>query len=241
MERTLKNFLQTALLPFGSTMYVYGGGWDEVDNGAGKDARTLGVSLRWREFFEEQDENYDYKDHLYERENGLDCSGYVGWVVYNVMEEETGRPGYVMKARDMAMCFSARGWGSFTEKDKVNDYRPGDIMSGKDHVWISLGRCSDGSVLLLHASPPGVILSGTVTPEEESNSIAAQLAEKYTAMCFPRWHRRYPRSLRGILYLRNYNQMRWHLDGRGVLTDPEGYGIMSGEELIRHFFSERRF
>lgn len=239
--RTLKHFLETALLPLGSTMYVYGGGWDDGDNGAGIDARALGVSPRWREFFEQQDASYDYKDHLYEREMGLDCSGYVGWVVYNVMEEETGRPGYVMKARDMARDFARRGRGSFTEKDKVKDYFPGDIMSGKDHVWISLGRCSDGSVLLLHASPPGVILSGTVTPKEESNSIAAQLAEEYTATYFPRWHRRYPRSLRGISYLKDYDRMRWHLDGRGVLTDPEGYGIMSGEELIRNLFSERRF
>ena len=241
MGRTLKRFLEMALLPLGSTMYVCGGGWDETDRGAGNDARTLGVSPRWREFSEKQDEDYNYKNHLYEREHGLDCSGYMGWVIYNIMEEENGRTGYVMKARDMARHFAYCGWGDFTEKEKVKDCRPGDIMSGKDHVWLSLGQCSDGSVLLLHSSPPGVILSGTVTPKGDNDSIAVQLAEEYTARYFPRWHQRYPRCLRGISYLKDYDRMRWHLDESGVLTDPDGYGIMSGEELIRHLLSERGF
>lgn len=237
MERTLKNFLKTALLPLGSTMYIYGGGWDDDDNGAGTDARTMGVSPRWRDFFEKQDENYDFREHLYERRNGLDCSGYVGWVIYNLMEEENRRSGYVKKARSMAMDFADRGWGSLTSKGKVTDYRPGDILSGKDHVWISLGQCSDGSVLMLHSSPPGVILSGTVAKNGASCSEALFLASDVMASFFPRWHRKYPCYLRGASYLADYDRFRWDLKN-GVLTDPDGYGIMSPNQLINHLFRE---
>ena len=48
--KRLKCFLRTALLPVGSTMYVYGGGWNEADTGAGIEAVTLGVSAEWAEF-----------------------------------------------------------------------------------------------------------------------------------------------------------------------------------------------
>ena len=35
LEKTLENLLKTALLPIGKTMYIYGGGWNEKDTGAG--------------------------------------------------------------------------------------------------------------------------------------------------------------------------------------------------------------
>lgn len=237
MERTLKHFLKTALLPLGSTMYIYGGGWDEADCGAGTEARTLGVSPRWRVFCEAQDECYDYTKHLYERKNGLDCSGYVGWLVYNTMEEENGRLGYVKKAREMARDFALRGWGSFTKSSEVMDYLPGDVMSGADHVWISLGQCSDGSVLLVHSSPPGVILSGTIAKNGELRSEALILAEDAMSFYYPAWHKKYPRYLRGASYLFGYDRFRWDLK-KGVLTDPDGYGIMSPNQLMDHLFRE---
>ena len=237
MERTLKHFLKTAVLPLGSTMYIYGGGWDTMDHGAGTDARTLGVSPLWCEFFEQQNENYQYKDHLYEREHGLDCSGYVGWVVYNTMETENGRLGYITKAQSMAEDFARRGWGSFTEKGEVKDYCPGDIMSGTDHVWIALGQYADGSVLLLHSSPPGVILSGTVTENGDPHSEAPAVAEEIMASFYPRWHRKYPCYLRGVSYLSDYDRFRWDLKN-GPLTDPDGCGIMSPNQLINHLFRE---
>ena len=43
-KSTLKELLLTALQPVGSTMYVWGGGWNEADTGAGPDAVTIGVS-----------------------------------------------------------------------------------------------------------------------------------------------------------------------------------------------------
>ncbi|MBR5329009.1 MAG: hypothetical protein IKV45_02245 [Firmicutes bacterium] len=236
MKRTLKCFLETALLPLGNTMYVYGGGWNEEDTGAGFEACSMGLSPLWKMFFEGQNADYDFREHLCGRQMGLDCSGYVGWVIYNTLETENGRPGYVMKARNMAKEFADRGWGSFCESASVMDYRPGDIMSGKDHVWIALGQCSDGSVLMLHASPPGVMISGTVTSQGRSQSEAVIMAGKIMSVLYPWWHEKYPCYLKGASYLTEYDQFRWDLH-RGILTDPDGYAIIPLCQLLDNLFS----
>lgn len=241
MEPTLSRLLRAALIPLGSTMYVYGGGWNKTDNGAAEECRRLGADPRWKSFFEKQNPDYDHRKYRYSLGNGLDCSGYAGWVIYQTMERENGREGYVMPAKDMAENFAARGWGNLREHDRVADHCPGDIMSGRDHVWISLGTCADGSVLLIHSSPPGVSLCGTVTPEGKENSDALRLAAQTMARYYPRWHGKYPCCLRGASYLRDYDQMRWDLSGKGILTDPEGCAIMNPKELIRYLFSEKEF
>ena len=142
-------------------MYVWGGGWNEADTGAGVEAVSIGESPRWYTFYEMQNSSYNYQNTRYQIHDGLDCSGYVGWVIYNVLERTNGQTGYVEKATGMAESFSAKGFGSYTPSWHVTDWKPGDIMSMKGHVWISLGMCADGSVVLLHASPPGVLLCGT--------------------------------------------------------------------------------
>ncbi|MBQ1251747.1 MAG: hypothetical protein IIY02_02410 [Firmicutes bacterium] len=45
MARTLKGFLQKALMPLGSTMYIYGGGWNEATTAPGMNA-AVSVSTR---------------------------------------------------------------------------------------------------------------------------------------------------------------------------------------------------
>ena len=231
-KRTLKNLLCTAFQPLGTTLYVYGGGWNEEDSGAGEEARSIGLDPRWKAFFESRDASYDYRDYRYYPGYGLDCSGYVGWTLYNTVETENGRPGYVMSSTKMARNFSNRGWGTLTESKDVKDYRAGDIMSTAGHVWIGIGGCDDGSVVLLHSSPPGVAVTGTVTPSEKRDSEAVKLAESYTKIYFPRWYRRYPENYRGISYLTEYEQMRWTLDGTGLLTDPDGYASMTPREIL---------
>ena len=37
-------------------------------------------------------------------------------------------------------------------KNRTN-YYPGDIVSMNGHVWMCLGKCSDGGILLVHTSP----------------------------------------------------------------------------------------
>ena len=53
-KRTLKNFLKTALMPVGKTMYVWGGGWNKEDTGAGIEAVSIGLSPNWEKFTRKQ-------------------------------------------------------------------------------------------------------------------------------------------------------------------------------------------
>ncbi len=230
-KRTLYNLLLTAIEPLGHTMYVWGGGWNEEDTAAGEEARSIGESPRWKEFFEMQDSTYNYENTRYQIHDGLDCSGYVGWMIYNVFETTDGGPGYVGKATKMAEEFAGKGWGSYTPASSVTDWKPGDIMSMKGHVWISLGMCEDQSVVFLHASPPGVILSGTYL-SDGSRSQAVELAETYMRTYYPDWYTRYPECARGYQYLTDSGQMRWNQ----TLADEEKMQEMTAEEVLQKLF-----
>ena len=230
------DFLRIAVEPVGSTMYIWGGGWNEEDTGAGIEAVTLGVSPQWAKFAAMQDGSYNYKDHKYQIHNGLDCSGYVGWAVYNVLETENGRLGYVCSSTEMAKNFADRGLGSYIPSSEMTRWLPGDIMSMKGHVWIVAGMCDDGSVLLLHASPPGVIFSGTTLPDG-SESDAVRLAGQIMQTYYPDWYSRYPDSARSHSYLKKSSAMRWSAD---VLSDEEGLRAMTAEEVVGMIFGWER-
>lgn len=235
---TLKTFLKTALEPVGSTMYVWGGGWNREDTGAGREACTIGVSPQWKKFFELQNEDYNYRDTRYQISNGLDCSGYVGWCIYNILNTEDGKSGYVMSAGKMAFDFASRGWGAYRTKEQVADYRAGDIMSSGSHVWIAVGQCTDGSAVLLHSSPPGVQLCGTPSQDGTEDSEAVTLAASYMKEYYPDWYAKYPVCSRGRNYLTDYAQMRWDASGSAVMTDPDGYLNMTAEQILQDLFSE---
>lgn len=231
---SLLDFLQIAIQPACQTMYIWGGGWNEDDTGAGIEAVTLGLSPRWAEFTAAQDASYNYKKTRYQIHDGLDCSGFVGWAVYNVLENENQQEGYVTKSTHMAQHFAERGLGQYLPASDVTNWQPGDICSMKGHVWISLGMCSDNSVLLLHASPPGVIFSGTLLPDG-SVSEAVKLAEQITQTYHPDWYEKFPACSRSHNYLTKSSVMRWNAD---ILNDPEGISNMSAEEIVNLLFSE---
>jgi len=240
-EYTVKYFLQTAIKPIGSTMYVWGGGWNKADTAAGKEAKTIGVSPSWKKFADKQKAGYDYRKFRYKIHDGLDCSGYVGWCVYNVRNTENNKKGYVYSASKQAKKLSKLGFGKYTDRKKVKDYKPGDIMSSTcgccGHVYIVIGQCEDGSVVLVHASPPGVQISGTVTPSGKKNSQAYKLAKKYMKKYYKKWTEKYPTLCKGTPYLTHYSQMRWNVNGENaVLTDPDGYMDMSAEEVLEDLF-----
>ena len=54
-EKTIKNLLSTAFAPVGSTLYVYGGGWNWQDNGSGNEASSIGLSKECASFFYSHD------------------------------------------------------------------------------------------------------------------------------------------------------------------------------------------
>lgn len=229
---SILDFLRIAVQPVGQTMYIWGGGWNEADTGAGMEAVTLGVSPQWAVFAASQNSSYNYKDHRYQIHDGLDCSGYVGWAVYNALETENGRPGYVTASTQMAQHFAQRGLGRYIPAADMERWLPGDIISMKGHVWITVGMCPDGSVLLLHSSPPGVMFSGTTLPDG-SDSQASLLAQRIMAEHYPDWHSRYPQTARPHTYLVGSNAMRWNTD---ILSDKEGLLQMDAEEIVQILF-----
>lgn len=237
---TIKNFLKTALQPVGSTMYIWGGGWNQEDTGAGDDATCIGVNPQWQAFAQMQNEKYDYTKTKYQWGNGLDCSGYVGWSVYNILNTKPGEKGYVVKAKDMAKSFADRQFGTYIEKKKVKDYKAGDIMSSActdcGHVWIVLGQCKDGSVVLMHSTPPGVQIDGTVTPDGDKNSEAVRLAKQYMETYYPQWQKQYPNRCKDNKFLSHYSQMRWDITGKRVMTDPDRYTEKNAEQILKDLF-----
>lgn len=238
---TVKNFLQTAIAPVGSTMYVWGGGWNKQDTAAGKEAKRTGLSKKWRSFAHNKTSKYDYRNYRYRIHEGLDCSGYVGWCIYNVFHTKNNQSGYVMSASKQAKNFSDRGFGDYRTSNEIMNYRAGDIMSSTcsccGHVWIVLGQCEDGSVVLVHASPPGVQINGTTTPSGKKNSQAYRLAQKYMKKYYPNWYQKYPKVDRGASYLSHYSQMSWKTEGKDIyLSDPEGYREMSAEKVLKDLF-----
>lgn len=239
---TMEKLFEVAMEPVGKTMYIWGGGWSSEDNKMDAGSTKIGLSPVWERYADAQDETYDFEEHKWERENGLDCSGYVAWVLYNTFEKKSGEHGYVLSSTDMAKTYASWGFGKCMENPK--DFLPGDIVSMEGHVWISLGTCADGSVLLVHSSPPGVMVCGTEVPGKKqgneifetctNKSIAIQLAEEYMSKYYPDWFRRYPECSKPESYLERVTLMRWN---KKTLTDVENFQRLSGEEMMEYLKS----
>ncbi|MBO4652252.1 MAG: hypothetical protein J5649_02935 [Lachnospiraceae bacterium] len=285
-EKTLINFIKTSMMPVGTTLYVYGGGWDWQDEGSAIQARTLGVSPDWVKFFNEQDENYTFRDkddnadlrdpktsyYPFGAYNeyyyaGLDCSGFVGWVVYNTMETESGKDGYVGSSTKMAGKLADRGWGDFSRElmlpsensdqpnmisatGEVPCLKPGDVISIKGHVWISLGTCDDGSILIVHSTnghmsrtgqPGGGVAIGAIGLSEECE--AYKLADAYMSKYYKEWYRRYPARLcNPDTYLKLESdaagRFTWNTEAEGGLTDEFGVQNMKPADVLKLCFGE---
>lgn len=220
-KRTLKNYLQTAMNPVGTALYVYGGSWDWQDVNSSNQALTIGLPQSWIDFFQQQDANYTYMNdddpaHSYYPHNswnqyyyaGVDCSAYIGWTVYNVMHTKSTTndlsDGYVMSAVKMAKTFADKGWGTWTRD--IKSFKPGDIFSMSGHVWTVLGVCDDGSIVFLHSTPSdskagqgggGVQLSAlNPNSDNDKNCEAYKLVTKYMTKYYPEWSTRYDAVLR---------------------------------------------
>jgi len=212
-------------------MYVWGGGWNEADTGAGVEALTIGISPNWKAFFEKQDKYYDFEKTRYMIHSGLDCSGYLGWVLFNLIPN---RDGYVMKSGLFTKTLAGYGWGKWYSKNDIKTHIPGDIIGKAGHVWISLGTCRDGSVLILESSSPGVSLYGTQNGRRKSDAVA--LAELYMGRYFTSWVIKFSDYSRGQSYLNDYDMFRW--DER-FLPDPDGYRTMDPASILRNLFEEK--
>ena len=258
-KRTLRNFLATALEPVGTTLYVYGGGWNWQDDGAGLAAVSTGLSPCWTAFFQRQNAQYSYRnDRDFSRSwyphhgwneygwAGLDCSGYVGWAVYNLMHDISRLSGYVQPAAGMAADFAQRGWGAWSRADSL--FCPGDVVSIPGHVWICLGACGDGSLVILHSTPSpsrtgalggGVQLSAVGDGEKcEAYFLAGAYMERF----YPQWSQRYAAVCKPFAAYTEQGgdsrtgTFRWDLGG--VIRDPDGIARMSAGEILKTLFGE---
>ena len=269
-KQTLKNFLATALTPVGTSLYVYGGSWDWQDVNSSNQSMTIGLSQSWIDFFQSQDANYTYKynaDHsesYYPHEQwnqyyyaGIDCSAFVGWSVYNTMHTTNGSvangdKGYVMSATQQAKNFAnEQGWGTWEQKApfKPEDFKTGDIFSMNGHVWICLGKCEDGSLVILHSTPSdsingqgggGVQINGV---GESKDCQAVKLAEEYMSKYYPQWWERYHKVYKNFKDYTKYSgdaagKFSWNLNG--ILTDTEGYASMSADQILADLFKDAK-
>ena len=264
-ERTLTNFLRIALSAVGHALYIYGGAWDYQDVGSSNQARSIGVADSWIQFFYEQDGKYNYKnttqassyypfgaynEYYYA---GVDCSGFVGWVMYNLMNTTSGNEGFVMSANKMAKTFSERGFGTYTTTysaptSGTSDFKPGDIISCTGHVWICLGVCDDGSMVIIHSTPSqsksgyngGGAQLGAIGNDQ--NCQAYKLADSYNKKYYPDWSSRYDTSLKSYsTYLArgntNNGKFSWYINDNGVL-DPDSLINKKPAEILKIIFNE---
>ncbi len=262
-EKTLKNFLTTAMMPVGQTLYIYGGGWNWQDDGASNQARHIGMPIYWNTFFNDNDEYFNYKnpdaansyypfgefnEYYYA---GADCSGYVGWALYNTLEKESGNEGYVDYASDIAWNMANNGYGSLTQSFSKSDLKPGCIMSMSGHIWICLGSCDDGSIVIMHSTPSpskagikggGVQLSALGAMDSEAYS----LCNKYMTNYFPEWSERY--NVISLDYS-TYTEVStsktglfsWNITNNTDyygLCDPDGYSNMSADDILADIFKD---
>lgn len=255
-ERSLKNFLATAMTPVGTALYIYGGHWNWHDDGASNQATTLGLSSKVTEFFQEQNQyfsyinNGNYSKSYFPHQNwnqyhavGMDCTGYVGWALYNTLYPYSGGEGLVYKSTQQAYTLANLGYGTYS---KDRNFQVGDIFSMAGHVWIYLGSCPDGSFVILHSTPSpsvsgaeggGVQLTGVGT---SPSCQAVALAQSYMETYFPDWTARYSaqyKSYSSYTSMSNWpaGRFSWHSSGAGLL-DIDGYAHLSAEEILADLF-----
>lgn len=234
-DRTIKNFLLGALQPVGSTLYVWGGGHDEAD------ATRKGVNPGWSAFYNSQSGSYDYNNHRFAYGKGLDCSGFVGWSIYQIMQNKSGGTNYTTLAESVASANASRGFGTLYNQSKLSasgyEFVAGDLGCTAGHTWIVLGQCSDGSLVIVHATPPCVQIAGTPTPNGSYSSKAIELAQQYMRTYYGGTVSKFGlKSSTGSQYIKGCNIMRWNSN---TLSDPDGYRNMSAEQILADLFGSK--
>ena len=248
---TVKNFLATAMQPVGETLYVWGGGWNDEDTAASKTTKHIGVWPQWKEFFNSQDRNYNFRDYAIVKDDenlapiikylplGLDCSGYRGWVLYNVFHtKDMEGLGYIFPHTGRISDFANKNWGTVIKPKDIQSFKAGDIMDKPGHVYMVVGPCNDGSIVIVHSNPPGVRICGTATPDDNNQSEAVALAESYMKKYYPKYDEKYSHYgyMRNSNYLTQYTQLRWNTEG--VMKGPDCYTNMNAEEILKNLFGE---
>ena len=237
-SKTIKNYLAGALQPVGQALYVWGGGCN--------DSTRKGLSptmTQWYNKWTSNPSGYDYNNYrnlsTTNRAKGFDCSGFVGWSAYQVMQTQSGVGyGYTVVSGEIGSYYKGKGWGSIITQSYLSKngwtLKPGDIGYNDGHTWIVIGQCSDKSAVIVHSTPQaGVQISGTTTPTGSYSSEAVALAKKYMSMYSGYSIFNYHPSVGN--YIRNGNFLRWN---GNTLSDPDGYYNMTADQILYDLFGK---
>lgn len=257
--KTLKNLIATACSPIGTVLYVFGGGWNWQDTKASKQVQSIGVSSDWIAFFQKQNSDYMYKQEDDKKNSyypyghwneyyyaGLDCSGYIGWILFNLFGYDENKDGYVVSSTVFAKSLANLGLGTWSQNN--DDFESGDIVSIQGHVWLCVGTCKDGSIVILHSSPTlsrtkhaggGVQLSAI---GKDCSCMAYQLVDEYMKTYYPIWYARYPVHLCSFQEYTTFSgdagKFSWKLNHKNsTLQDEEHFRDKNAEEILAFLFS----
>mgnify|MGYP000211185122 CR=1 FL=1 len=142
-----------------------------------------------------------------------------------------------MSATQQAKNFAeTQKWGTWSQEKpfKPEHFKTGDVFSMNGHVWICLGKCEDGSLVILHSTPSdsingqgggGVQINGVGDSE---NCQAVKLAEKYMSQYYPQWWERYHKVYKSFDSYTKYSgkdagKFSWDL--KNTLADPDAMPI----------------
>ncbi len=229
-------FLQNAVKPAGNTLYVWGGGWGLANSRSG----SAGVLPRWKTYFEKNRKGYSYRpaqEKWYAGDrsmllDGLDCSGYVGWAVFNGVTKNRNASGYVTSSTEMASALAGWGFGTASQSNTSSRFLPGDIVSRSGHVYLCLGTCSDGSILLLHSTPNGgVQVSGTA--KNGKHTVATKLAIEFMKNHYGKWWESFGAENHQAMNdsYKNGTKFTWDMS---KTADSAGLRKMSGEQVLKY-------
>lgn len=224
---TLTKFLKTMIQPVGNTLYVWGGGHDAWTDG---DGLRIGMNPKWKQFYNQQGASYNYTKHRYEYQNGLDCSGLVSWAVYNTYNTKSNQKETVYSSTSTGFpaYLTNKGFGSHG-KVSGGTFTPGDVVSMTGHVWVVLGMCSDGSLVIVHATPPVVQISGTVNTAGSTNSEAVKLAKAYMKKYYSDAAGKYNLCIASKAYVNNVDRFHW---SSSSMRDPDGLRNMTAAQVL---------
>ena len=274
--KTLKNYIKTALSAAGTILYVYGGGWNcAYSTGGSPQSTTIGLPRSCIDFFQHRDGKYSYQKTLLSNGTfvknpqksyypfhgyneyyyaGFDCSSYLGWVLYNILNVESGKRSLNLSSTNVAKTYARWRYGTFTRRvfqpkqHKNSQFKPGNIVSVCGHVWICLGTCKDGSILFIHSVPScsihGRYAGGGVQMSAIGKSKqcdAYRLANFYMRKYYPEWYKRYrPVLCNYNMYFNTKHQdagmFQWNLTGSGLLRDPHNYVNKYPHEILKDIF-----
>jgi hypothetical protein len=277
--KTLKNYIKTALSAVGTILYVYGGGWNcAFSSGGSPQSTTIGIPRSCVDFFQHRDGRYSYmktplkngqfiknpqksyypfsgyNEYYY---GGFDCSSYIGWVLYNILNTESGKRSLNVSSTHVAKTYARWNYGTFTRRvtppqnHKNSKFKVGNIFSVCGHVWICLGTCKDGSILFVHSVPRWSVYGRYAGGGVQMSAIgknkkcdAYRLANFYMKKYYPEWYKRYRPILCTYqkycnLKHKHAGMFQWNLSGSGLLKDPDHYANKYPHEILRDIFRNK--